>query len=277
MRDGDEWCVRAAYMAAAHITYVLVVKIWTCVAKCGKIQFSGVKGELSMYINEVEKKTKINIEASDGEKTLTFDTTVASPKNAADLAVLDEIRKAKPGAKYTVLDPIRREEKLVNFVSDYVISHMVAIIDGHKPFIWRSVSIVNMRLPEYGSVHIVLSNREGVAYNRRQNYRVALDCDGAIRLRTQERESLYNVFVKDVSESGIAFITKDRLGLERGSSCTVEFENSGQSFHIEAVVIRVEESGNGRYTMGCRIRQRPTGLAKFITQKQKEHAKPADA
>jgi hypothetical protein len=228
-----------------------------------------------MFINEVPTKTKINIETSDGEKTLTFDTFIATPKNAADLAVLDEVKKAKPEMSYTVLDPIRREQKLMNFVSDYVISHMVAILDGHKPYIWRNVSIVNMKLPVYGSVHIVLSQKEGVAYNRRQNPRVVLDCNGTIKIRTPEKETVYNAFVKDVSESGIAFVTKDRLGMDRGSACTVSFEDSSQMFNIEVVVARVQPEGS-HFIMGCKIRQRPTGLAKFITLKQKGKLKPAE-
>lgn len=230
-----------------------------------------------MYINELETGTKINIEASDGIKTLTLDTTVASPRDAEDTAKLDEVKRAKPNMKFTVLDPIRREEKLINFVSDYVVSHMVAIVEGDKPFIWRSVTIINMRLPKYGSVHIVLSGREAVSYNRRQHYRLTLDCNGVIKIRTQDKESVYSVFVKDLSESGIGFSINGTQGLERGSGCLVEFSDSGQEFRVDAVVIRVQDMGNNRYTMGCRIRQRSAVIAKFINQKQKDRMKGSGA
>lgn len=228
-----------------------------------------------MHINELEKKTKINIEASDGIKSLSFETTVAAPSDVEDVAKLEEVKKAKPNMKFTVLDPIRREEKLINFVSDYVTSNLVAIIEGNKPFIWRGVSIINLRLPKYGSVHIVLSTREAVNYNRRQNYRLTLDCEGMIKIRTAEKESIFNVFVKDLSESGIGFNIKGTQGLERGSGVLIEFKDSGQEFRVDAVVIRVQDNGNDRYTMGCKIRQRSPIIAKFINQKQKDRMKGA--
>lgn len=230
-----------------------------------------------MYIKELESGTGINIEASNGFKTLTFETKVACPKDEDDLNRLEEVKKVKPYVKFTVLDPIRREDKLVNFVSEYVTSNLVAIVEGNKPFIWRNVSIVNMRLPKYGSVHIVFSVREAVSYNRRQHYRLTLDREGVIRIRTADHEKVYNVFVKDISESGVGFSIKGTQGLERGSGCIVEFSDSGQDFRIDVVVIRVQDNGNDRYTMGCKIRQRSAMVAKFINQKQKDRMKGADA
>lgn len=226
-----------------------------------------------MYINELEPGTKINIEASNGIKTLTLETTVASPRDQEDIAKLDEVRKAKPHMKFTVLDPIRHEEKLINFVSDYVVSHTIAIVEGNKPFIWRNTSIINLRLPKYGSVHIALSYREPLSYNRRHHYRLTLDCNGVIRIRTSDKESVYSVFVKDLSEGGVGFTISGTQGLERGSGCLIEFSDSGQDFRIDLVVVRVQDLGNGRYTMGCKIRQRTAMVAKYINQKQKERMK----
>lgn len=228
-----------------------------------------------MYITELEEGAKVEIQASDGIKSITLESAIASIKDQEDILKLDQVHEAKPNIKFIVLNPIRRDDLLINFVSDYVFSHLIAIVDGNKPVIWRNVTIVNIRLPKYGSVHILMTSREGETYNRRQHYRVTLDCEGLIRIRTAEKETIFNVFVKDISESGIGFSIKGNQGLERGSRCIVEFKDagSGQEIRSDVVIIRVQEMENNRYMMGCKIRQRSAEIAKFINKKQKDRMK----
>lgn len=228
-----------------------------------------------MYITDLEEGAKIEILASDGIKSINLESAVASVQHQEDLDRLEKVREAKPNMKFIVLNPIRREDLLINFVSDYVASHLIAIVEGDKPFIWRNVSIVNLRLPKYGSVHILMTSREAVPYNRRQHYRVTLDCDGVVKIRTAERETILNVFVKDISEAGIGFSMKGRQGLDKGSGCIVEFRDpgSGQEIRADVVIIRVQELENERVMMGCKIRQRSAVIAKFINKKQKERMK----
>jgi hypothetical protein len=174
--------------------------------------------------------------------------------------------------KYIVLDPVRRNDKLVNFAGGNVVNHMVALVDGNRPFIWKNISIINMKLPVYGSVHVVLSAREGAAYNRRKSDRAEVNCEGTLRIRTTEHETVHTVTIKNLSESGIAFITGEKHGFEKGSGCLLDFQDGGYSFHFDAVVLRIERDGSG-YTMACRNRQRSGPIASYVSQRLKGEKK----
>lgn len=232
-----------------------------------------------MYINELQPGMKVTIQASDGIKKIDLDTTVAAVTDPEDITKVEGDAERKSKAKYVLLDPIRQEDKLINFVSDYVFSHLIVIVEGNKPMIWRNITIANFRLPHYGSVHLVLTQKEGQSYNRRQSYRLPLDCDGVLRIRTAEKEDVFNVFVKDLSEIGLGFIVKGDKGLKRGSGCIIEFSTGGSegTLRLDVVVIRVQEMDNDRFLMGCRLRQRSSLVARFINEKQKERMKTGNS
>jgi hypothetical protein len=242
-------------------------KSWTYRKKYGNIfLYKGEDG--SMYMNEIAPKTKITLETFVGEKRILTETAVANITSAADKSMLSGVRKAKPNAQYAVLDPVRRNDKLVNFAGNGVNNHMLALIGGQNLTIWKNISVLNMKLPSYGSVHVVLSTREGTPFDRRKSERVELDCTGMLKIRTTEKELTYEIGMMNMSESGIAFSTNEMHGLEKGSGCLIDFSIDGASFHFDVVVVRVEKDGHN-HIVGCRIRQRSGPVATYIKQRKK--------
>lgn len=224
-----------------------------------------------MLIKELEPGTEVSIESSNTEAKINLKTRIATVTAPEDQAVLQQIGKERK-IVYTVLEPIREEEKLINFLSPNVKNSLVYIKEG-KPYIWEGIGILNWRLPVLGSVHIVTSTRNAVSYNRRQHFRIWLGCDGSVKVQGDEK--IRGVIVKDLSEGGVAFIVRDITGLEKGYVCDVSFTDasSGSSFVIPSVIIRIEEMEDGRYTVGCRLKNFSEPVARFINTKQKERMK----
>jgi hypothetical protein len=229
-----------------------------------------------MYMNEIAPKTKITLETFAGDKRILTETAVANITSAADKSKLSSVRKAKPNAQYAVLDPVRRNDKLVNFAGNGVSNHMLALIGGQNLTIWKNVSVLNMKLPSYGSVHVVLSTREGAPFDRRKSDRIELGCEGTLRIRTTEKELTYAIGVLNMSETGVAFSTGELHGLEKGSGCLIDFSVEASTFHFDAVVARIEKKG-GEYIVACRVRQRSGPVASYISAKRKEQKKAAAA
>jgi hypothetical protein len=247
-------------------------KSWTYQEKYGNIfLYKGEDG--SMYVNEIAPKTKITLNTFVGEKRILTETTVANITSAADKSMLSGVRKAKPNAQYTVLDPVRRNDKLVNFAGNGVSNHMLALIGGQDLMIWKNVSVLNLKLPSYGSVHVVLSTKEGAPFDRRRSDRTGLECEGSLKIRTTEKELTYAVGMMNMSETGVAFSTSDLHGMEKGSGCLIDFSTDGLSFHFDAVVLRVEKEGQS-YNVACKVRQRSGPVASYISQRKKGKRMP---
>ncbi len=222
-----------------------------------------------MLVQELASGTVVSVESSDNDARVNLKTYIAEITAPEDKEIIQRIRKEKKSA-FCILHPIYEEEKLLNFASDYVASNLVYVEDN-KPYIFEKVQIVNWKLPVYGSVHIVFSTRKAITYNRRQHFRLWLGCDGFVVPVGEEK--IRSCIIKDVSEGGIAFITRETENLGKGTVVETNFTDSASSktFKMSAVIIRSEELPDGRTIFGCRLTNFNDALAHFINEKQQEH------
>lgn len=226
-----------------------------------------------MFVSDLTPKTEVSIEASNKEAKVNLKSKVANITDPADVAIITAIKRDNKSVRFVVLDAIREQDMLINFNAEGVTNSLVYIKDN-KPLIWPGVSVKNLRLPVYGSIHIIVSERESVSYNRRQSYRVFLGVEGSVK-RTETDEPK-TVTVKDLSDVGIAFIAKGDSEYQRGDILYINFtEPGGNSFNLSLVVLRRDNMPDGRITFGCRLKNRSELVSKFITQKQHEQMKGA--
>lgn len=225
-----------------------------------------------MFISDLTAGMEVSVEASNKEAKINLKTTVANYTDTADVEKIEAIKADNKNVKFVVLDPIREQNFLVNFNAEGVSNSLVLIMEG-KPQIWPGVSIKNIRLPVYGSVHIVVSKKEAVSYNRRQYFRVFVGAEGLIR-RT-ELDEPKAVTVKDISEGGVAFIVRpSERQYARGEILYLNFTPpGGGQINLSLVIVRVEEMADGRITVGCRLKNRSELVAKYVNQKQHEQMK----
>lgn len=222
-----------------------------------------------MFINELSAGTEVALEATDGTKQLSFPTKVSNITTQVDKDRLEILNKKRKEGNiiYCICDPIREQECLVRFEGENVAMRLF-LIQNENPYAWENVRIMNLRLPDYGSVHIVVSSKRAIACNRRGNFRVWLGADGT--LREPKSKDKIDVIVKDISESGVGLIIKEENDVERGKIYQLRFAEEEREYEVSVIVARVQQLEDGRYNVGCRIRGNSDVIAKLVHIKQRE-------
>lgn len=228
-----------------------------------------------MKVNELEPGKKFTIEANDEERKLQFKGTIANITAERDLSLLKQLRTALKDTFYCLADPIRDEQFLLNFESDKVTCNMIVVLEGEKPYGWNNVKIMNVKLPVYGTIHVIASKNDAASYNRRQSYRVFLGIEGKLKAEGSDEEK--SVTVKDLSASGIGLIVKKGDNYARGDLLKISFNEaeSQTDFNLNVAVVRCEEMEDGRNNVGCILTSNADMVARFVYSKQKKKMKGA--
>lgn len=210
-----------------------------------------------MYIYELEKDDVVNIRIEvDGKKHMEIQSTIIGTSEVAFCALLE---------------PIRYENKILNFSSDCIKLTAEAVV-GNKPFIWRGCMIT---LVTYGKVkyHALICKNRGVSVNRRQAFRVPVTEEGSVNngSRTVDATCI------DVSSTGFSFVTDNYD--------SIPMENVVLNYHdnlldidvqLSGVVVRKEKRENNKTLFGCRIMTAGAiadKLAKYISDRQRKMVK----
>ncbi|MDY2591131.1 MAG: PilZ domain-containing protein [Agathobacter sp.] len=218
-----------------------------------------------MYISEIDNQS-ITLHSYKDEKETTLVGLIYSPATPAQENFVEAFKQKYPKLKFCILEPIREEDKLINFEGDTV-TDLIAGTDK-LPIIWSDVKIVNMYLPEKGAVHFVISNDEGTSTNRRNGFRISLNIPCNI---TYKDTLLENVTIRDLSVSGIGLNCK-KAEYEIGENIQICFEDEGRKFVLNASIVRTND--NERCTfLGCKFRNTSNVLAQYINSKQQKKAK----
>ena len=228
-----------------------------------------------MKINELEPGKSFTLDASDDERRIQLKGTIANVTAEQDLALIKQVRNAYQDSFFCIADPIRDSDLLLNFESEKVSCNMIVVLEGDKPYGWNHVRIMNLRLPVYGSIHVIASKNDAASYNRRQNYRVFLGVEGTMESVADSEAK--NVLVKDISVSGIGLITKTEEPYKRGDIITVNFneKESGTDFQLKVLVVRNEEMEDGRFNIGGLVKSNSDVVARFVYSKQQKKMKSA--
>ena len=228
-----------------------------------------------MKINELEPGKKFTLDASDEERRLQLKGTIANVTAEKDLALIKQVRNNFRDSFFCIADPIRDSDKLLNFESEKVSCNMIVILEGEKPYGWNHVKIMNLRLPVYGSIHVIASKNEAASYNRRQNFRIFLGIEGTVE--SADVPEPRSVLVKDASVSGIGLISKTGDHYARGDAITVIFNEpeSGTEFHLKVVVVRCEEMEDGRFNIGGLVKSNSDAIARLVYSRQQKKMKSA--
>lgn len=165
-----------------------------------------------------------------------------------------------------LINPIAVNERSVGF-NDKCRINLIVKVDG-KVFLWENVDI---RLVRYGGniYHQISMEGEGKPYNRREAYRMYIGEDMPIYINTAQGPHAISVLVKDISETGIGFITKEELDIDR--MIRLKIKDFNNIIVLSGVIVRKEYLSHlDSYLYGCKIKERNNKLGKFIARKQGE-------
>jgi len=164
------------------------------------------------------------------------------------------------------INPIIVNERTIG-INDKCRINLIVKIEG-KVFLWENVEIKLVRYD--GNIyHRISIQGEGKPYNRREAYRMYIGEDMPVYINTATGPYLINVLVKDISETGVGFITKEDLDIDR--MIRLKIKDFNNIIALTGVIVRKEYLPHlDSYLYGCKFNEKNDKLGKFIARKQGE-------
>lgn len=202
-----------------------------------------------MLIESIVKGGLLEVEVRCNGKTVTFKSEVAHIVNHSIL-----------------IAPIKVKEQTIGFSESCQIDFLY--VNEGKLFIWNCVMV---KLVKYdGAIyHKIDLSGEGSPYNRRNSYRVYIGEEMPIYVNTASGPTALTVLIKDLSETGVCFISKEEIDLER--TIRLRLKDNHLLLNLSGIIVRKEFVNNlGSYLYGCRFNEKNDKLSKYIAKKQGE-------
>lgn len=208
-----------------------------------------LSGGAGLQIDEIAIETDIELEERCSGRFMSFHST-------AMLIIGNSI----------LATPIVANERTVGFTDDCRIN-IVVKFEG-KVYQWIDVIV---RLVKYNSViyHKIDLEGDGKPYNRREAYRLYIGEDMPVYINDSSGPIALTVLIKDISETGVGFITNEELDINR--TIRLKIKDFNVFINLSGVIVRKEflEHLNS-YLYGCKFNERNNRLSKYIARKQGE-------
>lgn len=209
-----------------------------------------------MRIDEIAKGESVEIEVRGNGKTMNFRSEVA--------LVIDNS---------VLINSIKVNDQTIGFSDKFQINFLYKT-DG-RLFIWNNVIV---KLVKYDGViyHMVELMGEGRPHNRRDSYRLYIGEEMPLYVNTANGPTALSVLVKDLSETGVGFITKDDLDVNR--IVRLKIKDNNTIISLSGIIVRKEFLDHlGSYLYGCKFNEKNNRLGKYIAKRQNEQLKRKSA
>lgn len=168
---------------------------------------------------------------------------------------------------YVLLQPILINGQIVGFGSSCTIDFVCVQESG--VFAWRSVSLSLVKVKGNTYYKVPLPD-EAQPYNRRNAFRVYIGETMTISVFQNTGPTPCNVLVRDISETGFGFISKEKYDITR----TIRFSiplTGRKSLTLTATIVRREfDEEKGTYSYGCKFVEPNSSLSGYLMQRQRE-------
>lgn len=167
------------------------------------------------------------------------------------------------------IDPIKQDEKMLEFNSGNLMINVTAEIDGSQPIIWRECEVKGVKYKNQ-VYHMITAKRGGLAINRRGRFRIDMGYTGTARVGSDK--GALNVVVHDLSSSGFSFTTeKDIEGYENQYVQLIFIDTSNDAhLNLVGVIVRKQDWNNNRYLYGCKFNKINNMVEYYIAKKQRQ-------
>lgn len=206
-----------------------------------------------MLVFDFTEETHLELEVKCSGKSLNFHSAVALVKE-----------------DFILIKKIMVDGRTIGFSNKCSINLLVN--EDDILYAWKDVKVTLVRYD--GSVYHKIENPKSVKepHNRRGSYRVFIGEDMHVFLNAANGQEALTVLVKDLSESGIGFITKEELDI--GRIVRIKFRKDRPIINLSATLVRKESNENlGNYTYGGLFLQRSPELSRYIAKRQREYLK----
>lgn len=202
-----------------------------------------------MQIDEIVKGGDIELEVRFNGKSMSFNSNVAF--------IIEQS---------VLINSIQVNHKTVGFSNQCHINFLIK--DKGNLFIWENVKVSLVKARDVIYHKIDLSG-DGKQINRRDAFRMYIGEDMPIYINSASGPTAINVLVKDISETGVGFITKEELDVTR--TFRLKLKENGRIYILSGVIVRKEFLDNINSTLyGCKFTEKNNILGKYIAKRQSE-------
>jgi c-di-GMP-binding flagellar brake protein YcgR len=202
-----------------------------------------------LQIDEISKGGDIELEVRLNGKSMNFQSDVVFIKNHSVL-----------------ITSIKVDDQTIGFSEQCTINFLYKL-DG-KLYLWSDVTV---KLVRYNGAiyHLIELSGEGKPYNRRDAYRLYIGEEMNISINTSAGTMVLSVLVKDISETGVGFISKEDLDIDR--AFRLKLKDHNRLISLSGIIVRKEFLEQLQSTLyGCKFNEKSQILGKFIAYKQAE-------
>jgi c-di-GMP-binding flagellar brake protein YcgR len=206
-------------------------------------------GGTGVLIDEIPNGSGIELDVRYSGRTMSFNSDVVLIINNSIL-----------------VSPIIVNERTIGF-NDNCRVNLIVKIEG-KVYLWDSVTV---KLVKYdGTIyHKIDLQGEGKPYNRREAYRMYIGEDMPIYINTTSGPLAISVLVKDLSETGVGFITREDIETER--TIRLKLKDNNSIISLSGIIVRKEFLSHlDSFLYGCRFNEKNNRLGNYIARKQGE-------
>lgn len=202
-----------------------------------------------MIIDDIPVGTRIELDVRYIGRTMSFNSEVILIINNSIL-----------------ISPIVVNEQTVGF-NDNCRINLIVKVEG-KVYLWDNVTV---KLVKYDGIiyHKIDINGEGKPYNRREAYRMYIGEDMPVYINTASGPLALYVLVKDLSETGVGFISKEELDVNR--TIRLRIKDNSTIISLSGVIVRKEFLPHlDSFLYGCKFSEKNNKLGNYIARKQGE-------
>lgn len=207
-----------------------------------------------MLLSELEQGAKVLLLLTIDGKHFEFETIVQG-KHKHDV----------------LLEPIRKDQKILNVQSDQVDVDIMYMREDDKPILWKGAKMGCIR-HKHKIYYASEAANEGREYNRRGAYRLYIGEEIHARIGHSGREKI--VHLKDLSNTGFAFIYKEELKDADGAfvymTYMAQYEEKVTEIALFGKIVRTMPLDDGRFLYGCALMKKNEMIGHYINQKQME-------
>ena len=161
-------------------------------------------------------------------------------------------------------------DKVVGFPPTCVVN--LLYVGENQVYCWKNVKLKAVRY-EKNIYHSAELTGDAEVLNRRGSYRVYLGEQMTLTAFSAHGPQNYPIHLKDISESGMAYLSKDEFDVGR----TVRLQltvKKGMTLPLSAQIIRVQEFENRQERLyGCKFIEKNNQLISFLMHIQQEKQK----
>lgn len=166
-----------------------------------------------------------------------------------------------------LLTPIQINGKVVGFPPDCMVN--LLYVGDNQVFCWKNVKIKAVRYEKkiYHSAELVA---DAEILNRRGAYRVYIGEQMLLTAFSANGPKNYRVLLKDISETGMAFFSKEEFDVGRTVRLTLSIKK-GHELPLSSQIIRIQDFEHRQEKLyGCKFVEKNNRLVSVLMHLQQE-------